>query len=421
MPVVTYTFLMFPNKGQALEYSSVQISKLNAIDLSSNLFDGEIPTSIGDYKSLMSLNLSHNSLVGKIPSSLANLTQLESLDLSNNDLVGEIPSELTSLTFLSVLNVSRNHLIGMIPSGRQFDTFPSSSFEGNSRLCGIQLQIDCNPNKSGNVAPPSDHANQSNGTNFDWIFAVAGYGSGLVVGVVIEHFVLWRNRYYLEKFMNTIRFFQGKRPLRVKHAIHPFQQSQVARLALKTRERAKHRSVAVLSLYVVRLSLFIYLFEVLIEYYNYYHRDGTVFSSASSNSNTKSPSCLHNQSSALLQFKASFTIDVSYALTPFSKLWSWKANTDCCTSWDGVTCDDFGFVIGLNVSDSGIVGNINSNNTLFNLYHLQNLNLAFNDFNSSSIPAAFSHLRRLTHLNLSAASFWDRFPLKSPNLNVWSL
>ncbi|KAK9162065.1 hypothetical protein Syun_002967 [Stephania yunnanensis] len=171
MPDVTYTFLMFPNKGQALEYSSVQISELNAIDLSSNLFDGEIPTSIGDYKSLMSLNLSHNSLVGKIPSSLANLTQLESLDLSNNDLVGEIPSELTSLTFLSVLKVSRNHLIGMIPSGRQFDTFPSSSFEGNSRLCGIQLKIDCNPNKSGNVAPPSDNANQSNGTNFDWIFA----------------------------------------------------------------------------------------------------------------------------------------------------------------------------------------------------------------------------------------------------------
>ncbi|KAK9167518.1 hypothetical protein Scep_002709 [Stephania cephalantha] len=88
MPHVFYTFLMFPNKGQALEYASIQIPELNAIDLSSNLFDGEISTSIGDYKSLMSLNLSHNSLVGKIPSSLANLTQLESLDLSNNDLVG---------------------------------------------------------------------------------------------------------------------------------------------------------------------------------------------------------------------------------------------------------------------------------------------------------------------------------------------
>ncbi|KAK9161989.1 hypothetical protein Syun_002891 [Stephania yunnanensis] len=200
--VVMYTFLMFPNKGQALEYSSVQIPVLNAIDLSSNLFDGEIAASIGDYKSLMSLNLSHNSLVGKIPSSLANLRQLESLDLSNNDLMGEIPSELTSLTFISVFNVSRNHLIGMIPSGRQFDTFPSSSFEGNSRLCGIQLQIDCNPNKSGNVAPPSDHANQSNGTNFDWIFAVAGYGSGLVVGM--DFLVLYSERILAMKLMDGI-------------------------------------------------------------------------------------------------------------------------------------------------------------------------------------------------------------------------
>ncbi|KAK9162271.1 hypothetical protein Syun_003173 [Stephania yunnanensis] len=213
MPDVLYAFLMFPNKGRALEYESVQIPELNAIDLSNNLFEGEIPTSIGDFRLLMVLNLSHNSLVGKIPSSLANLTQLESLDLSNNDLMGGIPSELTSLPSLSVLDISWNHLIGMIPTGGQFDTFPSSTFEGN---CGNQLPIDCNPNKSGNAAPPSDHANQSNGTNFDWIFAVAGYGSGLVVGVVIEHFVLWRNKYYLEKFMNTIRFFQGKRPLRVR-------------------------------------------------------------------------------------------------------------------------------------------------------------------------------------------------------------
>ncbi|KAK9162015.1 hypothetical protein Syun_002917 [Stephania yunnanensis] len=97
MSDVLYTFLMVPNKGQALEYGSVQIPELNAIDLSSNLFDGEIPTSIGDYKSLMSLNLSHNSLVGKIPSSLANLTQLESLDLSNNDLVGRDPFRTNKL------------------------------------------------------------------------------------------------------------------------------------------------------------------------------------------------------------------------------------------------------------------------------------------------------------------------------------
>ncbi|CAN7106072.1 unnamed protein product, partial [Brassica rapa subsp. narinosa] len=37
------------------------------------------------------LNLSSNGFVGNIPSSLANLVQLESLDLSHNKLSGHIP------------------------------------------------------------------------------------------------------------------------------------------------------------------------------------------------------------------------------------------------------------------------------------------------------------------------------------------
>ncbi|KAK9167780.1 hypothetical protein Scep_002971 [Stephania cephalantha] len=95
--------------------------------------------------------------------------------------------------------------------------------------------------------------------------------------------------------------------------------------------------------------------------------------------------CRPDQSLALLQFKSSFSIEYDV-----SKLWSWKANTDCCTSWEGVSCDHFGYVIGLDASKSGLVGNIDSNNSLFNLYHLQNVNLANNDFNFSSIPAGFA-------------------------------
>ncbi|KAK9144272.1 hypothetical protein Sjap_004175 [Stephania japonica] len=315
---------------------------------------------------------------------------------------GEIPSKLTSLTFLSVFDVSWNHLIGMIPGGGQFLTFPSSTFEGNSRLCGLQLQIDCNPKKSGNVVPPSDHANQSNGTNFDWIFAVAGYGLGLMVGVVIEHVLLSRNRYYLEKFMNTINVREWSVDTATAIVGSNFTNFSVFKTVEAMKSHLFPHNLCLL--FTLSLLLPLILPQLI------------SFSTASSDSSTRSPLCLYNQSSALLQFKVSFTTDVSYTLTPFSKLWSWKANTDCCTSWDGVTCDDFGFVIGLNVSDSGIVGNINSSNTLFNLYHLQNINLAFNDFNSSSIPAAFSHLQRLTHLNLSAASFSGQIPLEITHL-----
>ncbi|KAK9107126.1 hypothetical protein Syun_023137 [Stephania yunnanensis] len=197
-----------PNKGGMLEYGPILISILNVIDLSSNQFNRDIPELAGDFNSINVLNLSHNSLTGRIPSSLGNLNDIESLDLSSNDLSGEIPSTLTSLTFLSVFNVSHNHLIGRISSGHQFDAFPSSSFEGNIGLCGSQLQIECNPKKSDNATPYHEN---SDGNKFEWVFVLAGCGSGLIVGVVIEHFILSRNMFYIEKVMSIIKFFQGKK------------------------------------------------------------------------------------------------------------------------------------------------------------------------------------------------------------------
>ncbi|KAK9162012.1 hypothetical protein Syun_002914 [Stephania yunnanensis] len=218
---------------------------ISVVDLSKNKLQGIIPDTFGSECWLQGLNLNGNQLEGQLPRSLVNCRILSVLDLGNNQIDDTFPFWLEHLESLQVLMLQSNKFHGPIRrrhianssfeslhiislSANSFtghlplEYFSSSylkvgvnlipsqaySFEGNSRLCGIRLQIECNPNKSGNVAPPSDNANQSNGTNFDWIFAVAGYGSGLVVGVVIEHFVLWRNRYYLEKFMNTIRFFQ---------------------------------------------------------------------------------------------------------------------------------------------------------------------------------------------------------------------
>lgn len=49
---------------------------------------------------------------------------------------------------------------------------------------------------------------------------------------------------------------------------------------------------------------------------------------------------------------------------------------DCCT-WDGVTCDLLtGHVIGLDLSCSLLNGIIYANSSLFQLRHLQTLNLA---------------------------------------------
>uniref|UniRef100_A0A2N9HQ85 Leucine-rich repeat-containing N-terminal plant-type domain-containing protein n=1 Tax=Fagus sylvatica TaxID=28930 RepID=A0A2N9HQ85_FAGSY len=118
------------------------------------------------------------------------------------------------------------------------------------------------------------------------------------------------------------------------------------------------------------------------------------------------PLCHDDDSSALLQFKESFVMSKNACIHPFAypKMASWKLegdNRDCC-SWDGVECDgDTGHVIGLDLSNSCLYGSLVSNSSLFGLVQLQSLNLAFNNFSFSQIPSAFSHLSKLTYLNLS--------------------
>uniref|UniRef100_A0A2N9GKL3 Leucine-rich repeat-containing N-terminal plant-type domain-containing protein n=1 Tax=Fagus sylvatica TaxID=28930 RepID=A0A2N9GKL3_FAGSY len=118
-------------------HNSFQGSKLRMISLRENKFRGLLPRSWANCTMLETidgfhmLNLSNNILTGHIPPSLGNLTTLESLVLSQNRLSGEIPPQLAQLTFLEWFNVSHNNLTGSIPQGKQFNTFESSSFEGN--------------------------------------------------------------------------------------------------------------------------------------------------------------------------------------------------------------------------------------------------------------------------------------------------
>ncbi|WKA13315.1 hypothetical protein VitviT2T_030627 [Vitis vinifera] len=120
---------------------------------------------------------------------------------------------------------------------------------------------------------------------------------------------------------------------------------------------------------------------------------------------------IYFQNVALLRLKQLFSIDVSASssddcnLASFAKTDTWKEGTNCC-SWDGVTCNRVtGLIIGLDLSCSGLYGTIDSNSSLFLLPHLRRLNLAFNDFNKSSISAKFGQFRRMTHLNLSFSGF----------------
>ncbi|XP_019158231.1 PREDICTED: receptor like protein 30-like [Ipomoea nil] len=145
-----------------------------------------------------------------------------------------------------------------------------------------------------------------------------------------------------------------------------------------------------------------------------------IVSSSSSSSSSmlmlSTQKCVHNQWLALSQLRA---LNLhSPALSPFypcdernssKKMMEWNMEEDCC-SWDGVFCDPAtGYVIGLDLSFSMLSGDIFP---IFNLHHLQTLNLSCNNFNYTPFPfQGFEKLRNLTHLNLSHTSFSGQIPV----------
>ncbi|GKC99296.1 leucine-rich repeat-containing protein [Tanacetum coccineum] len=125
-----------------------------------------------------------------------------------------------------------------------------------------------------------------------------------------------------------------------------------------------------------------------------------MFASSSSNNIHK---CHKKQSEALLLLKCDFCN--SYAMM------SWNTSTDCCI-WKGVTCDrSTGDVIGIDLRKEFLSGIIHPNSSLFNLPHLQTLNLAFNNFTGSQIPSEIARFSNsLTHLDLSDCGFSGQVP-----------
>ncbi|GMN27693.1 hypothetical protein TIFTF001_001763 [Ficus carica] len=185
-------------KGTEVRYGKIQ-EVLVIIDFSSNRFEGEIPDSIGSLQALMMLNLSNNILSGNIPSSLGNLTGVESLDLSQNRLSGEIPQNFVELTFVAFFNVSYNNLTGRVPRGNQLNTFENSSYIGNSGLCGEPLSKKCGDSSSSiepasNFGENKDEDSESVFGEFNWMTIAFGFGSGIVVGVILESTFMRKKR-----------------------------------------------------------------------------------------------------------------------------------------------------------------------------------------------------------------------------------
>ena len=101
--------------GGSIPSEFSNLSNLEWLHLWGNQLEGAIPSEIGNLTNLKNLNLSENRLSGTIPPGLGNLTHLEMLSLDYNELSGPIPSELGDITNLEWLNLSENLLSGPIP------------------------------------------------------------------------------------------------------------------------------------------------------------------------------------------------------------------------------------------------------------------------------------------------------------------
>ena len=92
-------------------------NKLKLLHLDRNLFTGQIPDGLGEFKNLVELSLARNNISGPIPMSiLQKLLSLKFLDIGHNNLNGSPPESVGSLSNLESLSRSYNQLSGSLPA-----------------------------------------------------------------------------------------------------------------------------------------------------------------------------------------------------------------------------------------------------------------------------------------------------------------
>ncbi|BAF07845.1 tyrosine-sulfated glycopeptide receptor 1 [Oryza sativa Japonica Group] len=119
--------------------SSTPARPLQVLNISSNLFKGQFPSSTWKVmKNLVKLNVSNNSFSGHIPTNFCtNSPSFAVLELSYNQFSGGVPPELGNCSMLRVLKAGNNNLSGTLPdelfNATSLDclSFPNNNLEGN--------------------------------------------------------------------------------------------------------------------------------------------------------------------------------------------------------------------------------------------------------------------------------------------------
>ncbi|KAM3307904.1 putative LRR receptor-like serine/threonine-protein kinase [Capsicum chacoense] len=124
--------------GSLPSWIFTQNCSLQVLDLSENLFFGELPTSISNCKRLVELNLWGNSFSGSIPREIGSVQSLQELCLGSNNFSSDIPGTLSGLSKLVYLDLSRNNFGGEIQEiFGQLTQVRFLVLHGNSYIGGI--------------------------------------------------------------------------------------------------------------------------------------------------------------------------------------------------------------------------------------------------------------------------------------------
>ncbi|CDP11031.1 unnamed protein product [Coffea canephora] len=106
----------FRDNGFSEEFSA--LPKLTVLDIQHNQLVGPLPWDLFNLSSLQIIGFTNNSLWGYLPAHICNyLPQLQALYLSLNNFEGEIPSGIGECSRLQVLSLSSNKFRGHIPKG----------------------------------------------------------------------------------------------------------------------------------------------------------------------------------------------------------------------------------------------------------------------------------------------------------------
>ncbi|XP_021764898.1 protein BRASSINOSTEROID INSENSITIVE 1-like [Chenopodium quinoa] len=130
---------MFSDATQLL-CPKIASSELEELDLSNNLLSGKLPNCLMKMQFLQYLHLENNKFSGNIPTSIGDLLELQYLHLQNNNFSGEFPESMLNCINLIFLDVGYNSLTGYIPPSIGYD-FKDLAFLSLRELGYIDVRV----------------------------------------------------------------------------------------------------------------------------------------------------------------------------------------------------------------------------------------------------------------------------------------